>query len=462
MQEGGGKLNNQNIIVQAELMNGYLQCECIGAPEESEYAFNICKNDEVINKSAYQPDACFSYPLDEQGEYYVKVFVKCAEEECSFESLPVSFIPENALLELTDRNRMCCEYGGADNEHEYAFYVLKDGEEIDRIPYQKSGRYVYWPMEAGRYTMKVFIRNAAGKRSVYSNEVIFDGIDRQKATETPKARRFSCKDIVRNICGVIKEILTHRERMIRISLYDYQVLNKDAYLGNAWNVLNPLIQIATYWFVFGFGIRGGQDVDGFPYLVWMLCGMIPWFYFSAGITGGAGAIRQKGISVLKMRYPMAIIPYEKILVEFYNHVTMIGILLITLILMGYMPTIYWLNLIYYLVYGIVFLASLAMVTSVLSMIALDTQKLIQASIRLLFYLTPILWSLDRMPPQIGKILRLNPVLYYVDGFRESLLYQVAFYHNPKKVLFFWLINVVLFAIGCNLIMKYKDQFIDMQ
>ena len=127
-----------------------------------------------------------------------------------------------------------------------------------------------------------------------------------------------------------------------------------------------------------------------------------------------------------------------------------------LILMGYMPTIYWLNLIYYLVYGIVFLASLAMVTSVLSMIALDTQKLIQALIRLLFYLTPILWSLDRMPPQIGKMLRLNPVLYYVDGFRESLLYQVAFYHNPKKMLFFWLINVVLFTIGCNLIMKYKE------
>lgn len=46
----------------------------------------------------------------------------------------------------------------------------------------------------------------------------------------------------------------------------------------------------------------------------MLCGMIPRFYQSAGITLGAGAIRNKGIAVLKMRYPVAAIPLEQMLV----------------------------------------------------------------------------------------------------------------------------------------------------
>ena len=77
-------------------------------------------------------------------------------------------------------------------------------------------------------------------------------------------------------------------------------------------------------------------------------------------------------------------------------------------------------------------------------------------------MTPILWSLDKMPPDIGKILQLNPVLYYVDGFRDSFLYQVPFYHDPQRMLFFWLLNVILFAVGCNLIIKYGDQFVDLQ
>lgn len=367
-------------------------------------------------------------------------------------------------LELTGINRLLCEVTGAESGCEYAFYVMKDNEVIDKIPYQGNNRYVYWPTDSGVYSVKVFVRSGAdGRKTTFTSEKVgFNGFTVSPVEEgdgKEKSRFCRMRD---NVRSVVKEIVTHRERMYRISRYDYRVLNKDAYLGNIWNLLNPLIQIATYWFVFGFGIRGGKDVDGFPYIIWMLCGMIPWFYLSAGITQGAGAIRNKGIAVLKMRYPVATIPLEQMLVQFYSHIMMVAFLMITLLCMGCMPSLYWLNLIYYFAYGIVFLTSLSMITSVLCMIAVDFQKLIQSTIRLLFYLTPILWSLDQMPPAVGRILSLNPILYYVNGFRDSLIYHRAFYEEPRSAAFFWMINALLFVCGCNLIAKYRDKFIDMQ
>lgn len=362
-------------------------------------------------------------------------------------------------IELTGVNRLCCECKNAPEGCEYAFYIYKNGKIIDRLSYQKEARYVYWLTEPGEYAMKVYVQGANEKTSKMSDGIRFEGHKPIYCNISPRKRPF---DWLRNVLVVLKELWIHRKRMLRISLFDYRVLNKDAYLGNIWNILSPLIQIATYWFVFGIGIRNGRDVEGHPYLVWMLCGMIPWFFASPCIVKGAGAIRSKGIAVLKMRYPVVTTPLEQIMVQLYSHLVMTAILLITLICMGYWPNLYWLNLIYYFFYAIVFFTSLAMVTSVFSMIALDFQKLVASLIRLLFYMTPILWSMEMMPPYAQRILQMNPVLYYVNGFRDSLLFKVPFYAHPQEMAFFWGINVLLFVWGCNLLVKYKDQFIDLQ
>ena len=362
-------------------------------------------------------------------------------------------------IELTEVNRLCCECKNAPPNSMFSFYILKNGKPLDKLPYQKESRYIYWLTEPGIYSVKVFILNDSEKVSVISQKVSFEGGKPIYCNVTPPKRKLNW---IKNVSGVMREIWIHRKRMFRISLYDYKVLNKDAYLGNVWNFLNPLIQIATYWFVFGIGIRAGKPVEGHPYIVWMLCGMIPWFFVSACITHGANAIREKGITVLKMRYPIATTPLEQVFVQFYSHLIMVSILMVSLVCMGYRPTFYWFNLIYYFIYALVFYTALSMITSVLTMIALDFQKLINSLLRLLFYVTPILWSIEKMPTLAQQILRMNPVLYYVNGFRDSLLFNIPFYEYPKSIAFFWGINIVLLLVGCNLLTKYKDQFIDLQ
>ncbi|MCF0134815.1 MAG: ABC transporter permease [Lachnospiraceae bacterium] len=364
-------------------------------------------------------------------------------------------------MSLHGINQVSCVVLNPQPDCRYAFYVLQNGKQIAKYPYQDAAELVYWTAEEGNYSFRVFVKEneTEDKISKTSPEV---KIQMDNGFYSSVERKKTFWDIFTNIGNMFSEIVTHWDRMIRISWYDYKVLNKDAYLGSIWNILNPLIQIATFWFVFGIGLKSGNDVDGYPFIVWLLCGMIPWFYVNACIVQGADAIRSKGISVLKMRYPIATMPLEAVLVCLYSHLVMIAILILTLLFFGVFPNWHWLNLLYYLVYGIVHYTALTTITSVLTMIALDVKKLITALIRMLFYLTPIVWSITRMPEKWHFILKLNPILYYVDGFRDSLLYQQDFFMCPGKVIFFWGINLFLIIVGANLQAKYKNRFLDME
>lgn len=344
-------------------------------------------------------------------------------------------------------------------ENEYAYYVYYNGRVIEKFFYTKNTCFAYYPSLPGIYTVQVFKSDKNGeKESKFTEEVEFKGIQPDLSKIATKPKRQS---IIASIKEVVREIWSNKQRMTRIALFDYKLLNKDSYLGQIWNILNPLIQIGTYWFVFGIGIRSGAPVKGHPFLIWMLCGLIPWFFVSTCITTGASSIYSKARLMLTLKYPISTMPLSTILVSFYQHIAVLGILVLLLFVHGYFPNLYWLNLMYYFIFEIAFLVSLAMVTSVLTMIARDFQKLINSLIRLLFYITPILWTIDNLSYTMQRILQLNPVLYIVNGFRDSLLYQTNFWEHLDKMAFFWVMTLALFTTGCVLQRKFKDQFIDM-
>lgn len=76
---------------------------------------------------------------------------------------------------------------------------------------------------------------------------------------------------------VLKDITNNWYRMYSIAKYELLSDIRDSRLGILWNVINPLVQIMTYLFVFGMGIRGGKAVQGIEFFSWMLVGMMVWF-----------------------------------------------------------------------------------------------------------------------------------------------------------------------------------------
>lgn len=190
---------------------------------------------------------------------------------------------------------------------------------------------------------------------------------------------------MKSIKTIIKEHYESFYLICRLSLYEL----KQAYAGNAlgilWVFLNPFTQIGVYWLVFGLGIRGGAPVNGVPYFVWLVCGLIPWFFISASISQGSNSIYSRLNTVSKMNFPLSVIPTYVVISQLYTHcVLVILMLMISLISQGW----HIIN-IFTLLYGMfavtVFLIALGFITSTLSTMLRDIHLLIQSITRMLFF-----------------------------------------------------------------------------
>ncbi|KMJ59297.1 teichoic acid ABC transporter permease [Bacillus sp. LL01] len=266
---------------------------------------------------------------------------------------------------------------------------------------------------------------------------------------------------------IVKEQVLNFYLARRLSLYEMKSSNNNNYLGFLWEIINPLILISIYWFVFGFGIfrdRGNIEVAGadVPFLPWMLSGFVVWFFISPSILEGSKSIYTRIKIISKMNFPISVIPTYVVLSKLYQHFAMLIIIFILLHLFGYPVNIYYLQLPYFIISTVIFLIILTLLTSTLTAIVRDIQMVIQSFVRILIYLTPFLWPPYNLKPEIIPILmKLNPFYYLAEGYRYSLL-GIAWYpiENWQYSLYFWGIALILLIIGSTLHIKFRDRFVD--
>ncbi|WP_121613874.1 ABC transporter permease [Mesobacillus foraminis] len=260
---------------------------------------------------------------------------------------------------------------------------------------------------------------------------------------------------------VLKEQIQSFYLVRRLSLFELKSKNKNNYLGMLWEILNPGIQLAIYWYVFGYLIRGDdRAVDNYPFFPWLLAGMIMWFFVSPAITEGSKSIYTRIKVISKMSFPLSVVPTYVIFSRLYPHLILVGISVILLQFMGFPVSIYYLQLPYFIFATVALLVSLALLTSTLSTIIRDVQMIVVSSIRMLLYLTPILWARD-LPGFLSVIMKLNPLYYLVEGYRASLIYNEWYIITDWQfTLYFWAFVSFIFIIGSSVHVKFRRHFVD--
>lgn len=278
---------------------------------------------------------------------------------------------------------------------------------------------------------------------------------------------------MKSVWFVLKENLTNFNRILSISKYETLADYRESRLGVLWSVFNPLIQIFTYWIAFGLIMRKGSPATsptgvGISYLPWMVVGIAVWFFVSPCITKGCNAIYAKRNIITKMKFPISILPATVVFKELFNHIVMIGVVLLLLLVRGHEPNLLWLQVLYYMFCAVCLCIALGMVTSVLNMFTRDVKKLISACMRMLMYLSPILWpitdvlaSSSSLVRSLEPFIKLNPLYYIIEGYRGSLFYQDPVTMHPAQTLYFWCVVVGLYVVGSILMYKFKHKFIDM-
>jgi teichoic acid transport system permease protein len=271
---------------------------------------------------------------------------------------------------------------------------------------------------------------------------------------------------------VLKEQFKHFNLIRRISLYELRNNNSANYLGLAWEIISPLIQIAIYWFVFGYLITGGNTDEreipnptggeNLEFLPWLVCGLLIWMFFQPAATQGAKSIYSRLRLLSKMNFPMSVIPNITIFSKVYPHLVLILITLIIIQFTGYTISIYILQLPYFIFAAIAFTYAFVLLMTTLTTLIRDIQLLLQATLRMVLYLTPILWVSQRLPDFLDTLMKLNPLYYLVEGYRAALMGQHGWYlvNSWEYTLYFWVVTVVMFAIGATLHVRFRRHFID--
>src|SRR5690625_3941436 len=261
---------------------------------------------------------------------------------------------------------------------------------------------------------------------------------------------------------IIKEQIDNWNLIVRMDQFETKGMYQIHYLGTFWQFLNPALQVAIYYTVFGIGLRGGSDIDGVPFIAWLVLGLIPWFFIAPTMIQGSNSVHQKVNLVTKMNFPVSLLPTIRIVGNSYQIIVLLFILFLVILLNGIFPTIYLLQLPYYLFCLYAFLFSFTILISTIATLIRDYQVLLQSMMRMLFYLSPILWNPEgeRVPDWLSSILKLNPFYYIIQGVRRSFLGGSWFFEDIIYALYFWVLTLILLYFVLVLHYKFKKDFVD--
>src|SRR5690625_2531738 len=189
---------------------------------------------------------------------------------------------------------------------------------------------------------------------------------------------------------VLKEQIDNCYLMRRLSIYELTSQNKDNYLGIAWEVINPAIQIIIYWFVFGtVRHRAPVDVSGMevPFFNWLFAAFFLWIFFYQATIEGSKSIYTRLRMLSKMNFPMSVIPNYIIFSKFYVHLFMLIGSIIIFQFRGFYINIYYLQFVYYIFDAFCLFFSISLLYLNLSLIIMDVHMIINLILWIIFILS---------------------------------------------------------------------------
>ncbi|CAA9419350.1 MAG: hypothetical protein AVDCRST_MAG01-01-2147 [uncultured Rubrobacteraceae bacterium] len=237
---------------------------------------------------------------------------------------------------------------------------------------------------------------------------------------------------------------------------------KRSYLGLSWILLSPLVWVLFLALIFSdsVGIRF-RPVPGHPDLnfgLYLYCGLLPFLAFSEAMNKGINAVRSSSGLVQKVVFPMEILPFTNTIASMVDKFFGVGALLIVVVLFG--RDLHWTSLALPLivVLQVVFILGLSYFMAVIGTYLPDLGEVMRPVIRGMFFLTPIIWTPDRLPEEIRWVVDYNPLAYLVNAYREAVLFGNL--PGTLSTVYFTLFSVGLFIAGFALFNRLKGGFAD--
>lgn len=227
----------------------------------------------------------------------------------------------------------------------------------------------------------------------------------------------------------LKELWGYRSLLRNLVVRDLKVRYKNSVLGVVWSWLNPLLMMLIFTFVFDV-LWERTDVENYHIL--FLSALLPWNFFSGAVMGGLQSVVGSSGLIKKVYFPREVLPISVVLSTLVNFLIAMPIFFVLAIISGVKPTPWLLFLPIPILIEVTFTIGVVLALSTLEVFYRDTHMLMDAVMQAWFFLTPIIYPVKGLPPQVTLrgiafnpqvwLFRLNPMASIINTYQDILYY----------------------------------------
>ena len=260
-----------------------------------------------------------------------------------------------------------------------------------------------------------------------------------------------------------KEIVRKRKMILDLSKADFRKRFVGSYFGIVWMFLQPLVTVLIYWFIFGeYGMKSVPPVPNASYVVWLVPGLVPWFFYSEAMNAITGCLQEYSYLVKKVVFQVEILPIIKLTSCLMVHAFFVVIMIAMALCYGRAPMATWIQVIYYTFAASMLALGIGYFTCAVNVFFKDMAQIVGICLQFGMWLVPIMYQETMFAdiPLVLTLLKFNPFYYIVAGYRDSILTGHWFFERPTMTVYFWAVTLVIFFVGLRVFKKLRPHFSD--
>ncbi|MCI5071390.1 ABC transporter permease [bacterium] len=234
----------------------------------------------------------------------------------------------------------------------------------------------------------------------------------------------------------------HMELLYFLSLKNLKSKYKESYFGMLWMLLVPFVTMATFYVIFQFFMP--MNIPHYP--LYLISGLVPWFFISFSVNEGVYVMANNANLIKKIAFPRVLLPLSVTSTHALSYTISLLILIIFGLALGYPLAAHKLLLIpLLLIFQITFCACISIILGYLFAYYRDIGPIAELGVFILFYATPIFYTLDSMPKKLQLLAFLNPAIIYIDLHRFIFLPDLSFDQKKMLILVVWTSIMLILA-----------------
>jgi len=245
-------------------------------------------------------------------------------------------------------------------------------------------------------------------------------------------------------------VFPYRHLIAHKAYADFKSDAQRTYIGVAWWVLDPLLNMLVYYLVFQVILKRGTD----DFLSFLIIGLVVWRWFSANVSQGSKSIFRNVEFVRQVSIKKLVFPLSVAMTNFYQFIFSLMLLFAVLFTMGHWPHIHYLALPILLLVMVLLGLAVTLPLSAVTPFFPDLGLIIDHMLGIMFFLSAILYPVDTLPDWVQRIAYYNPMIVLIDAFRDVLLYKQ--WPDWKGLAIVSAVSLGGIYLGAFLIAKFDD------